>query len=260
MVYQFRFITPFIVLGVGVDDGFLMIHGCVESNELDHRAKMRSVLISTGPSITLTSFTNIFAFMVRIRKILLFFIGGYLSPPEVRSFCYCTALAMFFGFAFQLLLFTSALIKFKIVPSHRSSSINVENAHNQKHFIVRYCKALRTRFIRSALTVTLLLYWTISIYSITQMQEKFTPDKTFDSESHLAKSLPWLDKVCDVWLLAFNYHENFGVFVMKLPQDSSQLLRSIAEIRSAEYICEEVKTWIEIYDEEYNPQNSTSLD
>lgn len=57
-------ITPFLVLGVGVDDAFLMIHHWYHSEETDRNTRLCSVLLRTGPSITLTSFTNIVAFLV----------------------------------------------------------------------------------------------------------------------------------------------------------------------------------------------------
>uniref|UniRef100_A0A1I7VFR4 SSD domain-containing protein n=1 Tax=Loa loa TaxID=7209 RepID=A0A1I7VFR4_LOALO len=56
-------VTPFMVLAVGVDDAFLVLHKWFTSVELDPSSRLTSVLVETGPSITLTSVTNICAFM-----------------------------------------------------------------------------------------------------------------------------------------------------------------------------------------------------
>lgn len=59
-----RLITPFLVLAVGVDDAFLMLHEWFTSAELDPSSRLNSVLVEIGPSVTLTSVTNICAFLV----------------------------------------------------------------------------------------------------------------------------------------------------------------------------------------------------
>lgn len=66
----FRFIAPLLVLGVGVDDGFLMMHNWFTSKEFDSFLRLRSMLITTGPSISLTSLTNFCAFLVCFSVIL----------------------------------------------------------------------------------------------------------------------------------------------------------------------------------------------
>uniref|UniRef100_A0A915BTC9 SSD domain-containing protein n=1 Tax=Parascaris univalens TaxID=6257 RepID=A0A915BTC9_PARUN len=57
------FITPFLVLGVGVDDAFLMIHNWFHSTEVDGSSRLSTMLVEVGPSVTLTSFTNVVAFL-----------------------------------------------------------------------------------------------------------------------------------------------------------------------------------------------------
>lgn len=56
--------TPFLVLAVGVDDAFLMMHHWFKSVEVDSSVRFCAVLIHVGPSISFTSLTNICAFCV----------------------------------------------------------------------------------------------------------------------------------------------------------------------------------------------------
>lgn len=43
--------------------------------------------------------------------------------------------------------------------------------------------------VQISLTILVIMYWASSIYGGLSMEENFSPEKTFDSESFLAKSL-----------------------------------------------------------------------
>uniref|UniRef100_A0A915BRM1 SSD domain-containing protein n=1 Tax=Parascaris univalens TaxID=6257 RepID=A0A915BRM1_PARUN len=227
------FIAPLLVLGVGVDDGFLMMHNWFTSKEFDSFLRLRSMLIATGPSISLTSLTNFCAFLI----------GGYLSPPALRSFCHCTALAIAFDWLFQMVVFVSALLKF------HSFSFTLPHKEHQgrKHIYTRYCEWLRMGPTRFMLIAVLVSYWIWSAYHTLQMHERFSPDKTFDSKSQLAESLTWFDR-------AFNDHEIFDIFVVDPPENSTLLLEHINKLHSLDYLCHNFTTWVLTYEEEYHPE------
>uniref|UniRef100_F1KX19 Patched-related protein 9 n=1 Tax=Ascaris suum TaxID=6253 RepID=F1KX19_ASCSU len=227
------FIAPLLVLGVGVDDGFLMMHNWFTSKEFDSFLRLRSMLITTGPSISLTSLTNCCAFLI----------GGYLSPPAVRSFCYCTALAIAFDWLFQMVVFVSALLKF-----HSFSFTLPHREHQgQKRAYARYCEWLRMGPTRYMLVALLVSYWIWSAYHTLQMHERFSPDKTFDSKSQLAESLTWFDR-------AFTDHEIFDIFVVDPPENSTLLLEHINTLHSLDYLCDNFTTWVRTYEQEYHPE------
>ncbi|VDM97657.1 unnamed protein product, partial [Onchocerca ochengi] len=98
--------TPILVLAIGVDDAFLMINHwqqiCQDelmSKEFFNSNKMErlsnricNVLEKIGPSITITTLTNVLAFTV----------GVFTSVPEIQVFCLGNASAMLVAFIYQV--------------------------------------------------------------------------------------------------------------------------------------------------------------
>ncbi len=70
-------IVPFLTLGLGVDDMFLLVHNYKEIVLLTQKHQLGYLLKETGLSVLLTSINNIMAFMA----------GGLLPVPALRSFC-----------------------------------------------------------------------------------------------------------------------------------------------------------------------------
>ncbi|KHJ82402.1 hypothetical protein OESDEN_17904 [Oesophagostomum dentatum] len=59
-------ITPFLVMGIGVDDAFLLLHAWRRYKEHPIKERMRIVVHQIGPSMAITSATNTVAFGVGI--------------------------------------------------------------------------------------------------------------------------------------------------------------------------------------------------
>uniref|UniRef100_A0A0R3RDR9 SSD domain-containing protein n=1 Tax=Brugia timori TaxID=42155 RepID=A0A0R3RDR9_9BILA len=56
---------PLLMIGIGVDDAFLLIHAWQDCASIsDKRNRMASVITAAGPSISITTITNILAFAV----------------------------------------------------------------------------------------------------------------------------------------------------------------------------------------------------
>ncbi|VDN29104.1 unnamed protein product [Gongylonema pulchrum] len=58
-----KMITPFLVLGIGVDDAFLLMHSWFYSQAVAS-SRFCNIYLEVGPSITLSSITNVAAFLV----------------------------------------------------------------------------------------------------------------------------------------------------------------------------------------------------
>ncbi|VDK65129.1 unnamed protein product [Onchocerca ochengi] len=92
-------IVPFLTLGLGVDDMFLLLHSygtvcsTVKNNEIGILMK------ETGMSIVITSVNNIIAFMV----------GTLLPIPALRSFCLQTAILLTFNLVAIMVIYPAMI-------------------------------------------------------------------------------------------------------------------------------------------------------
>lgn len=98
-------LLPFILVGVGLDDIFVLITGLDEVRaKHPELADLRSQLVETmrtfGVSISVTSSTNLLAFAL----------GAATRIPSVQAFCAYAGLAIIIDFALQISLFLAVLI------------------------------------------------------------------------------------------------------------------------------------------------------
>ena len=94
----------FILFGVGVDDMFIILE---KFNQWDPRqehdprtSRIEAALREAGPSITLTTITDVAAFAL----------GATISVPAISDFCKATAACIFFVFFLQVTLFAALLV------------------------------------------------------------------------------------------------------------------------------------------------------
>ncbi|CAD6192161.1 unnamed protein product [Caenorhabditis auriculariae] len=172
-------ITPFLILGIGVDDAFLLLH-CWrrESSMPSKSSRLRSVVLEISPSMAITSITNTMAFSV-----------GFLSPtPQMSSFCLCTAVAILLDFLFEFLIFVPCMVLYYEEKSHKKLLIEQNNINSSTGW---------TKFVNLLLSpagqiLGLSLYLTLlasSYYGVTTLETTFDPSKTFPSDSKLVEAL-----------------------------------------------------------------------
>ena len=105
-------LLPFLLLGIGVDDAFILIQALdnvpstitiisasgVKVTRRRNTVEMIAMALSTaGPSITVTSLTDFFAFVI----------GSNTSLPALRNFSIYAAFGILFDFALQITLFVA---------------------------------------------------------------------------------------------------------------------------------------------------------
>uniref|UniRef100_A0A0K0D192 SSD domain-containing protein n=1 Tax=Angiostrongylus cantonensis TaxID=6313 RepID=A0A0K0D192_ANGCA len=88
-------IVPFLSLGLGIDDMFLLLHNYDEIIHTMRKNEMGILLKETGMSVMVTSINNILAFC-----------AGYVLPiPALRSFCSQTAVLLAFNLMSLMFIF-----------------------------------------------------------------------------------------------------------------------------------------------------------
>ncbi|CAG9536920.1 unnamed protein product [Cercopithifilaria johnstoni] len=223
-------ITPFLILGVGVDDLFLLMQFWFHSQSMSS-PRFQMMYTDIGPSITLSSFTNVAAFLV-----------GYVMSPsmDIARFCLCSAIAFALCWLLELFVFMPQLLIYcpGKVPLNKN-----EEFHMPKRYFKMYSTFLQ-KFSFAHIAVLLLMFALLGscIFMILNMEESFAPEKIFDDNSFLAKSLASMNKI-------YGDHQMIRILVTELPRNATTLRDDITRITSFHFLCHNYTTWLELYEQ-----------
>ncbi|KAM8805794.1 LOW QUALITY PROTEIN: protein patched homolog 2 [Eudromia elegans] len=93
-------VLPFLALGIGVDDMFLLAHAFTETSQhIPFKERTGECLKRTGTSVALTSVSNMIAF----------FMAALVPIPALRAFSIQAAVVVVFNFAMVLFIFPAIL-------------------------------------------------------------------------------------------------------------------------------------------------------
>nr|XP_022901687.1 protein patched homolog 1-like [Onthophagus taurus] len=185
---------PFLLMGLGVDDMFVILCCWYELSEEERKLslseKIGNMLKHAGVSITITSITDILAFLV----------GAYTILPSLRSYCLYAAAGIFMTFVFTTTFFVACFsIDERRIQSNRDCCCpcikydNFEkNAFSQKRYMKRFFNLIYSRFILTwpgklligLITIILLGF---SIESTFKLEQRFDPMWFIPTESYFNK-------------------------------------------------------------------------
>uniref|UniRef100_A0A915AUF4 SSD domain-containing protein n=1 Tax=Parascaris univalens TaxID=6257 RepID=A0A915AUF4_PARUN len=186
-------ITPFLLLAIGVDDAYIIINAwgmiCVERTRHPVpgdtlHSRITKVLHDAGPSITLTSLTNMLAFAV----------GAYSATPEIQLFCIANAVAMFFDLVYTVILYMPVLVICARCEKKPEGPDTRHSFSEMSHFCSSYCKWLSSGYTSICMLLIMCAYWSISIYGIKHITPNIQPSKLVIIGSPMEQLLHMRDK------------------------------------------------------------------
>ncbi|VDD87303.1 unnamed protein product [Enterobius vermicularis] len=182
-IYSIMCVTPFLILGIGVDDAFIMLQSWAHSTEITNkRERMSKVFVEIGPSVSITSVTNTVAFGI-----------GYFSPaPQMSIFCLCTSLACITDYILTFSLLAPVLVCCTGTSDGFQQPSEISRSpvkKSEKGFIEWYSTVLCGFKCKIFAVVVLILMYSFATYGVLGMKSTFEPDKAFPSDSPLMASL-----------------------------------------------------------------------
>nr|CRZ23267.1 BMA-PTR-13 [Brugia malayi] len=228
---------PLLMIGIGVDDAFLLIHAWQDCASIsDKRNRMASVITAAGPSISITTITNILAFAV----------GAITASPTMSSFCSCMLIAITLDYILELTIFAPVLaLTTKFERGDQSEK-------RQSFCYSSQCWILLSRFVISKVGLVTIAAMQIILYivatvGIMQMKANFDPTRAFLSDSKLITCVEIVNSI---------YREYVPtVFVVNNPPDISnstqydefmELVDRLEELPSS-YGAERTLLWLRDY-------------
>lgn len=182
----------FIILGLGVDDIFVIMASIRKINaehpELPLVEKIGKTMQKAGASITITSLTDIIAFLV----------GGTTVLPSLRSFCVFAGMAIFMTYLYVVTFFVAVLTLDErrvakklngIVPcvKHESSKPACELRLMHRFLKNVYGKFILTKFGKILVISSVILITAISIERVMHIKQKFDPMWFIPSRTYFSK-------------------------------------------------------------------------
>ncbi|XP_050397303.2 patched domain-containing protein 3 isoform X1 [Patella vulgata] len=187
-------ILPFLLLGIGVDDMFVIIGALNNLNpdeiELEIPEKIGHVLKHAGLSVTVTSITDVVAFGIGATTVL----------PALKSFCGFAAIGILGLFFFQTIFFTATLA---LDQRRRGQDRNAccccyvhkdytPNKCSQKEILILFFKKFYAPFIlklpvKIVLFILTLAIFGVNVYGVVSLKQEFDSNWFLPTDSYASE-------------------------------------------------------------------------
>ncbi|CAG9541022.1 unnamed protein product [Cercopithifilaria johnstoni] len=173
-------IMPFLVMGIGVNGAFLVIHSWLGSaSECSIPQRLGFVLEEAGPSVTISTFTNVITFGI-----------GALTPtPEIALFCFETAIALAFAYIFTLVLLCPLLYVATVVERTRKKNNGYPMVIIGLNSILKcYCRLITSKLFCVLAFIGILIYWFFSAIGAINIETRLDVEKLLPKNSPLQEA------------------------------------------------------------------------
>lgn len=243
---------PFLLLGLGVDDMFVIIQAfnqlppLKDKNEIQE--KIAVTLSNSGVAITVTSLTDLLAFVV----------GSTTTVPALKSFCIYCGLGIFVVYIFQITWFTAWLVidqrrmllnrnaclpcvkncsSLDSISSPSSTSTSELKSRFSMDFMGKYGDFLSFKAVKVLVLAVTLGLFLASVYGNYMIEEEFDPWLFLDPKSYVSNFKATQDKYYpdkgESVLLFFsgplNQHNLLSIdqLLARIRQDAGDLILSL---------------------------------
>ncbi|VDM96741.1 unnamed protein product [Thelazia callipaeda] len=183
-------ITPFLVMGIGVNGSFLMIHSWLRlPNDCTIPQRLGYMLEEIGPSITISTLTNVITFGI-----------GALTPtPEIALFCFETAIALGFAYIFTLVLLCPLLYLASTLEGKRKYKFGFSKIIDKMNAGLKcYCWLVASKPFGVLATVCILIYWIFGVIGVMNIETRLDVEKILPKNSPLQEANAILTNI--VWM------------------------------------------------------------
>ncbi|OZC06917.1 putative ATP synthase F0, A subunit [Onchocerca flexuosa] len=173
-------IMPFLVMGIGVNGAFMVIHSWLRSaGECSVAQRLGFVLEEAGPSVTISTFTNVITFGI-----------GALTPtPEIALFCFETAIALAFAYIFTLVLLCPLLYLATILERTRKKNSGFPMIISGLNFILKfYCRVITSKLFGFLAFIGILVYWFFGFIGALTIETRLDVEKLLPKNSPLQEA------------------------------------------------------------------------
>ncbi|XP_072753049.1 patched domain-containing protein 3 isoform X2 [Anoplolepis gracilipes] len=214
-------ILPFLLLGIGVDDMFVIMQTLETISQtdksLDISTRIAKSIEISGMSITVTSFTNMVAFAIGTTTVM----------PVLKSFCIFAAMGILFLYIYEITFFVSCLVydERRLAAKKdgcccRPYSNWRPNECSKRNFQrLLFEKYVGPFMMKTSMKTIILLITTsllcLNVWAIFHLSQNFDPLVYLNQESYpvqfhnkLKEHFPKYGKYVNIYLAGVDYYED----------------------------------------------------